>query len=101
MQYRKEYRDIQFRVFYDINPGMPNKLAFAAHPYEKLLEMDKEMTMEPSYFLVKGIITEEQWLQLTFTEFRFEMDQDLHSRLGLLYERIHSIYEKVVLKRGA
>ncbi|MBC30749.1 MAG: hypothetical protein CMH48_07865 [Muricauda sp.] len=100
MEYKKEYRNIGFRVFYNLNPQLPKALAFAAQPYELLEEMDKGMTMMPNLFLVHGLITKAHELEVTFNGFRIRMNQDLHSRLGLLYEMAKKEYRNVVLKKA-
>ena len=100
MEYKKDYRGIGFRVIYSVVPHMPWILNFAAQPYEVLLDMDhKEMNTEPSAYLVYGKVAQGERLEIGFKAFAFEMTQDLHNRLGLLYDKIKMEYRGVILKR--
>jgi len=94
MEYKKEYRNIEFRVVYYINSNYPRTLAFSAQPYELLLE--DGFSDKPDLYLVYGRVNDGERLEVGFKGFSFEMSQDLHSRLGLLYETVKIEFNKVI-----
>jgi len=96
MEYRKEYRNIQFRVVFSHHTHIKGKLAFAAQPYE-LLD-GGVMSKEPSSYLVYGSIEKGGRLEIGFKDFSFEMTKGLHERLGALYEIVRKEYHNHIIK---
>lgn len=96
MEYKREYREIGFRVIFSMNP-ITNILAFAAQPYEQML--DTELNNRPEVFLVRGRIGTGEMLEVGFKDFTFEMTVDFHRRLGELYEVVKEEYRNTVVKK--
>lgn len=96
MEYKREYREIGFRVIFSMNP-ITNILAFAAQPYEQML--DTELNNRPEVFLVRGRIRTGEMLEVGFKDFTFEMTVDFHRRLGELYEVVKEEYRNTVVKK--
>jgi len=96
MEYKREYREIGFRVIFSRNP-ITNILAFAAQPYEQML--DTELNSRPEVFLVRGRIRTGELLEVGFKDFTFEMTVDFHRRLGELYEVVKEEYRNTVVKK--
>lgn len=99
MEYKKEYRSIRFRVVYSIYRHAPRTITFAAQPYEALMEMDKDLTNEPSTYLIYGKVEIGEHLEVGFKGFTFKMTQEFHSRLGLLYKKVLQEYKSIILKK--
>lgn len=95
MEYRKEYRNIQFRVIYSHHTHIKGRLAFAAQPYEFL---DGGVTsMEPSSYLLYGSMEKWDRLEIGFKGFSFEMTEQLHDRLGALYDVVKKEYRSHIM----
>ena len=97
MEYTKEYMHIQFRITYSVTGHVPNTISFAAEPFERLI--DKKRNDDPNTYLLYGKVEIGEHLEVGFRPFTFAMDQDLHSRLGLLYEMVLNEYRRVVGKK--
>lgn len=95
MEYKKEYRNIQFRVIFSTSVTSRDTLSFAAQPYE-LLNADK-FSKEPSTYLLYGKIVKGEQLEIGFKGFSFKMTDDLHYRLGILYDMIRKEYRLRIL----
>tara|TARA_R110000868_G_scaffold66652_3_gene198424 strand:+ start:659 stop:955 length:297 start_codon:yes stop_codon:yes gene_type:complete len=95
MEYKKEYRNIQFRVIFSTHGNLRGTLTFAAQPYE-LLNGDK-FSKDPSTYLLYGKIEKGERLEIGFKGFSFKMTDDLHNRLGILYEMIRKEYRLRIL----
>ncbi|MGB3149204.1 MAG: hypothetical protein WBB27_00965 [Maribacter sp.] len=96
MEYKKEFRNIGFRVVFCHYPHQKGVLAFAAQPYEKL--MQGKSGRETGAFLLYGKIEKGERLEVGFREFSFEMTDNLHKRLGELFELIKLEYRNTILK---
>ncbi|SRR6056297_621880 len=96
MEYRKEYRSIQFRVIFSHHAHVKARLAFAAQPYE-LLD-GGGLSKEPSTYLVFGSIEKGGHLKIGFRDFQFEMTEELHDRLGALYRIVQQEYHNHIVK---
>ncbi|ASO08395.1 MULTISPECIES: hypothetical protein [Flavobacteriaceae] len=97
MDYKKDYRSIAFRVIFTVDGNHPDNLAFAAQPFEMLL--GDKISNDPKNFLVYGRVGKGVRLEVGFRGFTFEMDQELHDRLGRLYTMIQNEYRKIIIKR--
>ncbi len=97
MEYYKEYKGIDFRVSYNLNRFYPERLGFAAQPYERMV--NKESKTEPKAFLMYGMVEKGETLQVGFNGFAINMTESFHSRLGVLYEAILKEYRKVVSEK--
>lgn len=97
MEYKKEFRDIGFRVVFSQYAHLKGILTFAAQPYEKLTGDD--LSKETSTYLVYGKIEIGERLEVGFKDFSFEMTDGLHKRLGKLYEAVKTEYRNTVLKK--
>ncbi len=98
MEYFKEYRGIDFKVSYSLNRFQPERMCFAAQPYERML--DQESKEDTKNYLVYGMVEKGETLQVGFKGFSINMTESFHSRLGLLYDAILKEYSKVVKKEG-
>ena len=98
MEYFKEYRGIDFKVSYSFNRFHPERLCFAAQPYERMV--DEESKGNTKNYLVYGMVEKGEMLQVGFKGFSMNMTESFHSRLGLLYEVILKEYRKVLMKGG-
>ncbi len=96
MEYKREYRKIEFRVVFSHLEHVKGRLSFAAQPYE-LLE-GNALSKEPSSYLVYGKVEKGETLSIGFKGFSFEMTKELHERLGILYEKIREEYKNEMLK---
>ncbi|MEO1485694.1 MAG: hypothetical protein AAFU57_08105 [Bacteroidota bacterium] len=94
--YKKDYRKIGFRVIFTQIPDQRWILGFAAQPYESLLP---EMDNDPNYFMFRGRIEIGGKIMMGFTEFRFEMTDELHERLGELYKKLRLEYRNKILTK--
>jgi len=97
MDYYREYKEIGFRVQYSRSSLTPNQLAFFAQPYEDIV--DKETRDFSELYLVHGRVESELSLRVGFKGFLFDMSEDLHSRLGLLYKMVLIEYKNTHLKK--
>lgn len=96
MEYKREFRDIGFRVVFTQYAHQKGILTFAAQPYEKLTGDD--LSKEASTYLVYGRVEIGERLEVGFKDFSFEMTEGLHRRLGELYKKVKSEYRNTVLK---
>ncbi|MEM7485733.1 MAG: hypothetical protein AAF348_11050 [Bacteroidota bacterium] len=96
MDYKREYREIGFRVIFSWQP-VTKTFAFAAQPYEQMF--DTELNNRPEVFLVRGRVDTGERLEVGFKDFTFEMTSDFHRRLGELYEVIKEEYRNTVVKK--
>lgn len=71
-------------------------MGFAAQPYEMLTP---EMNDNPQYFLIRGRIEIGERIVLGFTDFSFEMTDELHNRLGELYAKLKLEYRKKLVTK--
>jgi len=97
MEYKKDYRDIGFRIIFTRIESLKGTLSFAAQPFEKMV--DPELNNMPETFLVRGRVSTGENLEVGFRDFTFEMTNDFHRRLGELYEAIKVEYRNTVLKK--
>jgi len=97
MKYKREYRNIGFRVIFERMPHIKDTLSFAAHPYEQM--MDTELNSKPDAFLVRGRVVTGEKIEVGFRAFTIEMTPDFHRRLGELYEVVKTEYRNTVLKK--
>ncbi len=98
MKYKREYREIGFRVIFERMPHLKRTLSFAANPYEQML--DVELNNTPSSFLVQGRVVAGEVLEVGFKDFIIEMTPDFHRRLGELYEVIRDEYRSTIIKKS-
>lgn len=96
MEYKKEFKDIEFRVIFSTNKLPKNTLTFAAHPYEMMF--GNKLSKNPDIFLMYGKIDLEEKLEIGFKGFTFEMTQEFHDRLGVLYQHIRAEHKAIILK---
>jgi len=97
MEYKREFRDIGFRVIFTQLAHLKGVLTFAAQPYELL--MGDDLSKEASTYLVYGRVETGERLEVGFRGFSFEMSDGLHRRLGELYKKVRSEYRNTVLKK--
>lgn len=96
MEYTKKYPHIQFRITYSVKGHFPSTLSFAAEPYENVRE--SKTSENPGNYLLYGKVETEERLEVGFRPFTFTMTQNLHSRLGLLYEIVIREFRRVCNK---
>ena len=97
MEYKKEFRDIGFRVVFTQYAHQKGILTFSAQPYEHLT--GDKWSKKPSTYLVYGKVEVGEKLEVGFKGFSFEMTEGLHNRLGELYKKVRSEYRNTVLKK--
>lgn len=97
MEYRKEFRAIQFRIVFSHHPHERGSLTFAAQPYE-LLD-GTSVSNEPSNYMLYGKVSAGEYLEVGFNHFTFEMTNDLHKRLGDLYQIIKQEYKNHIIRK--
>jgi len=90
IEYFKDYDNIAFKVHYSASTENPDKINFAAHPYESLEAL--EDINEPQSYMIYGLVDFRMDVFIGFKEFVNLMTEDLHERLGLLYKEIKKEY---------
>ncbi len=86
LEYIKDYPDLKFRVSYSYDSNRPEEISFAAQPHEFIL-LDEE-GFKPSTFLLYGKLTFDLKMKVGFKGFSFDMNKELHNRIGLIYDAI-------------
>ena len=95
--YKNDYPNIGFRVIFTRIIQLKGVLGFAAQPYEMMLH--PQLNSDPKYFLIRGRIEIGERIMIGFTDFSFEMTNELHERLGELYEILKTEYRITIIKK--
>ncbi|MGP1992950.1 hypothetical protein D9O36_14155 [Zobellia amurskyensis] len=90
LEYERFYKHIDFHVRYAYHAGSNGKLCFAAQPMETFTEFGDD------YDYIYGVVYNNMQLQVGFKDFLIIIDNDLHKRLGILYDLIREEFVMLV-----